>query len=232
MVVLSVRYVTRRVTLLIIAIEILFEFCGRQGHIARICFNNPASPNYKPGNGEYRNNSGASLECQLCNKRGHTAINCPSRNEGSSVFVCQIYGLKGYTALDCPHRSNYAFQGSNPPATITAMSAHTHGASSSGVSPNEVWIRDTGATHHMTSDLRNLAIAHPYDSSNSITIGNGEGLSIKHIGSTEITPHTFQLNNVLHVPSLAVNLLSLNKLCKDNKCFIVMDGTEISEICV
>ncbi|XP_004305605.1 PREDICTED: uncharacterized protein LOC101308896 [Fragaria vesca subsp. vesca] len=102
----------------------------RQGHIARICFNNPASPNYGPGNGDYRNSSGASLECQLC------------------------------------------------------------------ISPNEVWIGDTGATHQMTSDLRNLAIAHPYDSTNSITIGNGEGLSIKHIGSTEITPssHTFQLN--------------------------------------
>ncbi|KAM5556360.1 hypothetical protein ABKV19_023986 [Rosa sericea] len=109
------------------------------------------------------------------------------------------------------------------------MTAQSSGASSSGTQHSEVWIGDTGATHHMTSDLRNLTIAHPYESHNSITIGNGAGLNIKHIGSTDIIPdkHSFKLKNVLHVPSLAVNLLSFNKLCKDNHCYITMDDIDI-----
>lgn len=32
---------------------------------------------------------------------------------------------------------------------------------------------------------------------------------------------------MLHVPSLAVNLLSFTKLCRDNHCYIVMDDLNI-----
>lgn len=76
----------------------------------------------------------------------------------------------------------------------------------------------------MTSDLRNLTITQPYNSDNHITIGNVTGLKIAHTGTSYIkhADHILRLNLVLHVPHLAMNLLSFTKLCKDNKCFITL----------
>lgn len=67
---------------------------------------------------------------------------------------------------------------------------------------NDVWIVDTWAPHHMTSDVNNLTQATPFEGSNMIKIGNGQCFPIKHIGSTFLkTPsHTLKLTKVLHVP--------------------------------
>ncbi|XP_004301682.1 PREDICTED: uncharacterized protein LOC101303134 [Fragaria vesca subsp. vesca] len=156
-----------------------------------------------------------------------------SNNANSSSTAHNGMSPECHVALDCHHRGNYAYQGAEPPSTLFAMTAQNQSniATSSNSQDNieEVWIGDSRATHHMTSDLRNLHIAQPYESSNTIKIGNGEGLHVKHIGNTQITPaaHTFDLHNVLHVPSLVVNLLSFNKLCRDNHCYIIMDDVDI-----
>ncbi|XP_004310263.1 PREDICTED: uncharacterized protein LOC101298676 [Fragaria vesca subsp. vesca] len=161
------------------------SICHKKGHPASKCFQNPANTVAA----EYRNNVGIPPECQICSKKGHTAVNCFYRvdiladHPSKSVVVCQICGLKGHVALDCQHRSNYAYQGAEPPTSLTAMTASTSngGASSStqSHSVDDIWIGNTGATHHMTSDLRTLSIAKPYESANTITIGNGSGQGLK-----------------------------------------------------
>lgn len=72
----------------------------------------------------------------------------------------------------------------------------------------------------MTSDLSNLDMATTYPSNDTVTSASGECLAIKHIGSSSLStnPHKFKLNAVLHVPKLSQHLLSMNQLCKDNKC--------------
>ncbi|CAN7086257.1 unnamed protein product, partial [Brassica oleracea var. botrytis] len=44
------------------------------------------------------------------------------------------------------------------------------------------WLLDSGATHHLTSDLSNLALHQPYQGGDEVAIADGSGLQISHIG--------------------------------------------------
>lgn len=81
------------------------------------------------------------------------------------------------------------------------------------------WLMDSGATHHVTSDLQNFAIHNPYTGNDSIVVGNGAVLPITHTGSfsTNSATRKFQFNNVLYVPSIHKNLISVYQFCNDNQ---------------
>ena len=55
-------------------------------------------------------------------------------------------------------------------------------------------------------------------------IGNGTGLPITHTGSTKLplSSRPLTLNNILCVPSMKRNLISVNKLCKTNNVMVQM----------
>lgn len=36
------------------------------------------------------------------------------------------------------------------------------------------WVTDTGATHHLTADMRNLMIPHEYNGTEQVHVGNGQ----------------------------------------------------------
>ncbi|KAH9731198.1 retrovirus-related pol polyprotein from transposon RE1 [Citrus sinensis] len=79
--------------------------------------------------------------------------------------------------------------------------------------------RDSGATHHLTNTVQNLSDGKIYFGSNLLIVGNGQGLRITHIGTTQL--HTsfgtcLQLQNILCVPQITKNLISISKLLTDN----------------
>ncbi|XP_010419019.1 PREDICTED: uncharacterized protein LOC104704669 [Camelina sativa] len=61
-----------------------------------------------------------------------------------------------------------------------------------------------GATHHLTTDLSNLALNQPYTGGEEVTIADGSGLPITHTGSALLpTPSRFlALKDVLYVPNV------------------------------
>lgn len=67
------------------------------------------------------------------------------------------------------------------------------------------WFFDNGATSHVTNGLSNLSVQNPY------TGGNGNTLLVVHSGKGLLpTPSTsFFLSNILHVPSISHNLVSV-----------------------
>jgi hypothetical protein len=70
--------------------------------------------------------------------------------------------------------------------------------------------------------LNNLTISSDaYTGSDQIRVENGTGLSINHIGSARISypSRSFILKNLLHVPSICKNLLSVSKFAHDNSIF-------------
>ncbi|XP_010507459.1 PREDICTED: uncharacterized protein LOC104784086 [Camelina sativa] len=83
------------------------------------------------------------------------------------------------------------------------------------------WVMDSGSTHHLTSDLSNLSLHQPYNGGDNVLIGDGTGLPITDTGSGFLssTSRPLYLNNVLCVPNIKKNIISVYRLCNANKLF-------------
>lgn len=127
-----------------------------------------------------------------------------SNNNRPSQLLCQYCDKRGHDAKRCFKLFPHLHQ-SRPSAHHTTVPSPTHAP----------WIVDSGASHHVTSQLSNLALHQPYEGPDDIQIGDGSGLSITHTGSTFISP-SFSLSNVLCVPSINQNLISVAKFCRSN----------------
>jgi hypothetical protein len=160
----------------------------------------------------------------------HSLHSCPNPSMGpprSSPHMgfrstCQVSGKMGHSALTCYHRFNQAYQASGPNLTAyTAASSHSRDLN---------WYPETGATHHITSDLNNLSLSEAYDGPDEIQVGNGTRLAIQNTGISKLSPK-FILRHILHVPKITKNLLSVQKFTADNNvsmefhpsCFFVKD---------
>jgi quinolinate synthase len=73
------------------------------------------------------------------------------------------------------------------------------------------WFPDTGANHHVMSDLGN----------DHLHIGDGKGLVISNITHSKIRSpnYMFTLSNILHVPAIKKPLLSVQKKFLENNVF-------------
>ncbi|KAA8539726.1 hypothetical protein F0562_026418 [Nyssa sinensis] len=81
--------------------------------------------------------------CQLCDQQGHFAKRCPT---------LKYLSWTGSVAPRPPPRPGFA----SPQANVAAASF--------AASTSE-WILDSGATHHVTTDLANLSLHSPYEAS-------------------------------------------------------------------
>ncbi|RVX16244.1 putative mitochondrial protein [Vitis vinifera] len=114
-----------------------------------------------------------------------------------------------------------SYIGRHPPTQLAAMVAH-----SNAEQEEETWFADSGANQHITANLEHLTLQQPYTGQENVAIGNGQGLSIAHTGTTIFhTPEAkLNLKRVLHCPQASANLLSINQFCLDNNCLFILTG--------
>jgi hypothetical protein len=86
---------------------------------------------------------------------------------------------------------------------------------------NPSWYAETRATDHITHNLEKMVVKEKYLGNDQVTVANGQGMYIRHIvqSNIHIASHTLILRNILHVPSITRNLLSLRKFVIDNHVF-------------
>ncbi|KAK2423561.1 hypothetical protein QL285_034009 [Trifolium repens] len=83
--------------------------------------------------------------------------------------------------------------------------------------PSNEWLIDSGCTNHMTYD-RDLFKELDKTSISKVIIGNGEQIAVECIGTISIKTHAGmkQISNVLYVPEINQNLLSVAQLLEKN----------------
>ncbi|XP_010461805.1 PREDICTED: uncharacterized protein LOC104742489 [Camelina sativa] len=100
-----------------------------------------------------------------------------SRSPRPYLGRCQICGITGHSARRCPQLSMPQL----PPASPTPWQPRAHFTTANPAAANP-WVFDSGATHHISSDLANLSLHQPYTGGEQVVIGDGKGLSITHTG--------------------------------------------------
>lgn len=124
--------------------------------------------------------------------------------------MCQLCSRPGHEAIDCWQRNNqtdYPSRHLNP--RDPTRQAHVVQAATSSTVMDPAWYLDSGATYHVTPDIRKLHIAEEYTGDDKIRVGNGNHLSISHVGFNSL--HGLRLPSILDVPNLTKNLLSISK---------------------
>lgn len=127
---------------------------------------------------------------------------------------CQFCRSTDHDAFDCKYRFDQNYDRSCQPSnTVNLAEALSAGCSLDSGSSSD-WFLDTGASAHMTPDANQLDNILNYSGSDHVTVGNGAHLPISHIGSLSIS-QDLKLRNVLVVPGLTKNLLSIGQLTRD-----------------
>ncbi|KAL4281085.1 hypothetical protein GQ457_03G012870 [Hibiscus cannabinus] len=147
-------------------------------------------------------------QCQLCGRIGHLINRCYYRfdqtYDGYSINLVE-------EVADCPKAEGDSF--------------HQEGAAmfatedfSPVVCEDAAWFPDSGATAHLTPDLGKFITSSPYTGSGKITVANGMAVPISHIGRSSLATNSRSLflSNLLHVPCVNKNLLSVSRFTKDN----------------
>jgi Integrase core domain/GAG-pre-integrase domain len=90
---------------------------------------------------------------------------------------------------------------------------------------NNTWIIDSGATNHMTNYKSHLLNLKTYDTSQYVSVANGTKIPIQ--GQDTVKIFDRNISNVLYIPGLPTNLLSVQKLIQDLNCNVIFHSNRV-----
>jgi hypothetical protein len=170
--------------------------CGRKGHKSPDCWEREQNKAKRPTNWKSQHKetalvAQAKMHCDYCGKDNHTEDRCFKKKR-------DLAGDSKEVAL-CVYE--------------TALVAR---AIKDGILLDHTFIADTGASSHMVHSKKYLHDIKPFDA--SISVGNDAELRCDQIGTYKGVIESedgmripISLKDVLYVPSLRVNLLSITK---------------------
>ena len=70
---------------------------------------------------------------------------------------------------------------------------------------HDLWVVNSGATHHMSNKLTNIHDFHPYPTPSFVSVANGKGSLVKGKGKIKLVSDIIE-SNVLYVPSFSFTI--------------------------
>ncbi|CAI5471765.1 unnamed protein product [Closterium sp. Yama58-4] len=160
------------------------------------------------------NMSNGASKCHYCGKAGHFWRECRKRPSDWTPSKARNQEGNAHTA------SGEADDTRESIVLLAGDGTNT---------PNDAWFLDTGATQHMAHSASFLTnVGAPVDVTR-VVFGNGKSLPVVGVGSTRLIVDggPVDITNVLHVPGLKVNLLSVTQLAKKD-VKVTIDGATMN----
>lgn len=170
-----------------------------------------------------RLSKGKGPKCYHCGKFGHIKRNCRELNTPKHD------GDKGEfnEGMDNKHKANNAAESGRTDSSSDSdeVGLMVNHALNSLNGRTNMWIIDSGATCHMCNDVSLFVKLHNFEKPVEVTLGDGHVVKATGRGvvKTEIESPNIQkgkscvLQDVLYVPSLSYNLVSVSKATKSGK---------------
>jgi histone deacetylase 1/2 len=162
--------------------------------------------------------------CNYCKKKGHLIKDCRKRKEADARRNAAGGGAGGDQS---PYQKTYALAAFNG-STIKSSSAATNFP----YLPADCWVLDSGATHHITYDLKDLYKFNTFNvceapvittANGSTTVAEASGLVVFRESLTD--SRRIVLQNVLYCPTATVKLFSVQRAAQNGAKFVFNDDS-------
>ncbi|CAD6975579.1 unnamed protein product [Tilletia controversa] len=165
----------------------------------------PERKSSEHGNGKKQERDTSRMRCFRCKELGHMKRDCPQREHNGQRRTQDTY--QGHTHLVAP---TGPFIGLSCGVTVDPAEEAT--VATVVAQENTVWIIDSGATHHIVSDMSILTATRELHSPLQFGLATREGSMTSNVsGSVDIKTRDGKniiLTDVHHVGEARVNLLS------------------------
>ena len=158
----------------------------------------PKPPDGSSGSKERKGTKGQSM-CNYCHRGFHPESACMKKTIDLMAQTLQQHNLGDHIPENAKKKSGE--KAPDPRGNRHALIA-LHSA------PQE-WIIDSGASHHMASSKESFSSLHAY-SGPPILMGDNSAVAATGQGRVQFEDGSFE--NVLHIPRLSVNLLSVYQM--------------------
>ena len=183
--------------------------------------------------------------CGICKRTSHKESDCWFKGKTPPPIQCRYCNRNGHVEKFCRLKQQHQNQQSQPvqKANVTETEPNEEllfmAKTTRSLEDADTWFIDSGCTQHMTSKPEFFSMLEP--ATGSVKVGNGDKVAI--IGKGIVQIHTTtgikHISDVLLVPELDQNLLSVGQLMqngysllfKERSCVINdADGHELFEV--